>query len=137
MTEQGLTSHSLDSAIAKNYAFILLGGIMGVFIIVAHFIARKRSTQTQGPEQSHYIFQYRTTLIALLMGMVAVLYFFVTMIWLPSRSPPHETVWSVRMFGNLYWLVLIWVATRSIRGLYLSAAGLAIHNPKTLWIWVR
>jgi uncharacterized membrane protein len=125
------------SAIARNYAFVLVGGIVFPFMIVAHFIARKRRGQPVGLERGHYAFQYRTTSLALLSLVVVGLVAIAMIVWMPSQTLVQHTQQRMRfiLLMNVTWLIMLWVAVRCIRGLYLSAARRSIQKPETLWIW--
>ncbi|NVP55646.1 hypothetical protein [Mycoplana rhizolycopersici] len=122
------------SAVARNYAFILVGGIVFPLVIVAHFIARKRRKLT-GFEQSQYVFQYRTTSIALLSLVVAVLIAVAMFIWMPPQAPQQHVQIIFAFLNSLVWLTMLWGAARCIRGLYLCGARRVIQNSKTFWIW--
>jgi uncharacterized membrane protein len=126
-----------NPAIARNYAFILVGILIFPFMIVAHFTARKRRNQPAGLEQSHYVFQYRTTLLALLsLGAIALITL-AMIIGIPSKTQLQQV--QLKMwFGlltNVCWFILLWTAIRCIRGIYLAGARRAILSPKTLWVW--
>jgi len=135
--ESSIDRAANGSAVARNYAFVLIGGIVLPFMAFAHFIARKRRDQPAGLEQSHYAFQYRTTSLALIGLLAVTLVATAIMIWMPSQTVVQhrqQEMWFIQL-GNISWLVMLWIAVRCIRGLYLSAAGRAIQHPKTLWIW--
>lgn len=138
-SETSIRTEANSSVVARNYAFILVGGFFFPLWIVAHFIARKRSRQPAGFEQSHYQFQYRTTSVALIVLIVLTLIGLALMSWMAPASPVDLVRHRMRvgLLSQAGWLLLMWMAIRAIRGLYLSGGNRAIHSPKTLWVWPR
>ncbi|KQU74741.1 hypothetical protein ASC75_20445 [Aminobacter sp. DSM 101952] len=128
-----------SSVVARNYAFILVGGVFFPLLIVAHFIARKRSRQPVGFEQSHYQFQYRTTSVTLII-LLALCVIWILLVSRMSPTTPLEAAQYQMKFSfvsQIGWLGFVWTAIRAIRGIYLSGANRTIQNSKTLWVWPR
>jgi len=125
-TETSIEVDDKGVEVARNYAYILFG-----FIFITHFVARKKRNETTGVDQSHYEFQYRTTLFAW-RSTIATVFVFFTGVAISNPNVPPVGLILVLYSG---WLVAIWVAVRSIRGLYLCGARRPIKKPKSLWIW--
>ncbi|HVK92461.1 MAG TPA: hypothetical protein VM468_13845 [Mycoplana sp.] len=139
MSEQGLRVDATrgSPAVSRNYAFALVGAIIWPFVIVAYFIARRRRHLSDGIEQTHYAFQYRTTAVALIAFAVFSLITIAMFFWTPPQTTFVQFQMRFYLLGNAQWLVMLWFVVRCIRGLYLAASGRAIQNPKTLWVWAR
>jgi len=125
-TETSIEVDDKGVEVARNYAYILFG-----FIFITHFVARKKRNETTGVDQSHYEFQYRTTLFA----WRSTIAFFIVFVTDIARSVPGEPLIIFSAFLYLTGIVPFWVAVRSIHGLYLCGARRPIKKPKSLWIW--
>lgn len=126
-----------DSDLAKNYAFILAGAILLPLMVVAHFRARRKRGSTADPAQSHYEMQYRTTSLTLICLLALFLSLVVLLVSMPRGAPIQQArlQMGLILLSNIAYPLMLWATCRSVRGLYLSAAGQALQKPRSLWVW--
>lgn len=130
-------AHPHKSGVPSNYALILFGMFIFPLILVALFEAKKRKTAAQEWEKSHYEVQYRSSVVFML-GMLAMLLAGAGIFFQVRNMSPvelaHTRMWIVQI-ANLSYLLVGWVAVRSIRGLFLAGGKRAIGNPRSYWVW--
>ena len=131
------TTSPENAAIARNYAYVLIGGFFFPLMIAAHITARKKRKERDGIGPSHYRFQFRTTSLALIATFIILSIVAVILFSFNYSTPLQQAegrTWFISLV-NASWLIFIWIAVRCIRGLYLAGASRGVQNPKTLWIW--
>lgn len=130
-------AHPHKSGVPSNYALILFGMFIFPLILVALFEAKKRTTTAQEWEKSHYELQYRSSVVFML-GILAMLLAGAAIFFQVRNMSPlelaHTRMWIVQI-ANLSYLLVGWVAVRSIRGLFLAGGKRAIGNPRSYWVW--
>ncbi|MGM4986541.1 hypothetical protein [Rhizobium sp. 11_C7_N12_5] len=131
------TASPENAAIARNYAYLLVGSVFFPFMIAAHLTARKKRNEPGGMGTSHYRLQYRTTSLALSAAIILLAISAAMIFHFQYVSPlqqAREQIWLIIPL-NVGKVIFLWVVIRCIRGLYLAGASRQIQNPATYWIW--
>ncbi|WHO72387.1 hypothetical protein [Rhizobium sp. BT03] len=126
---------SPKSGAPSNYAILLFGMLMFPIIFLVFFEARKRRTTAQEWEKSHYELQYRSSKVFLLGILATILAAFAIFLTGGNQRQAEHTMMLIGLAAKLNYLLVGWVAVRSIRGLFLAGGQRAIGNPKSYWMW--
>ena len=141
MQEHAETAQSVaqphKSGVPSNYAVILFGIFIFPLILVVLFETKKRRTTAQEWEKSHYELQYRSSVVFMLGILAMILAAYTIFLQATDTSPlqvAHTRMWMGQI-ANLSYLLVGWVAVRSIRGLFLAGGKRAIGNSRSYWVW--
>jgi uncharacterized membrane protein len=130
---------SSGTSIPFNYAIIIFGCILFPLTILSAFISKRRIKTENGWEKSHWVFQYYTSIVFLILMSTFSVAIISLFIFLPNADTAQSVSkgMTITAVSNVVYIIYGWVLVRSARGIYLSGAKRKILNPETLWLWPR
>ncbi len=119
--------------ISKNYLMIIIGCFFFPFMVVVMLSARKAAKFSTNWKKSHLIFQYRTSLISLIIS--AILSICIAIMFYVNRGEIPLRKNDLIYLSYLFYFVYLWVIVRSVKAFLLLKSRRSVKDPYSFGVW--